>query len=271
MRYTYGTSEKAASRLENIARFFNPLAVRFIRYYIKGQVDSAIDLGCGPGFTTDMLSKAVQCSHVYGLDNSAHFLGLAKARFKHCAFIRHDVTKIPFPARGEVIYARFLLSHLTDVVELVNQWLGELHTGGILFIEEIEDIETEVEVFRRYLEIADGLVASEGAILYIGGLLANGIYKADMLCSECISIPVASSQAASWFLPNTVTIWEKEPFVLRNTTSAERKMISSELSGIRESDASGKDIVWKMRRLVLINRNSNIKYKSSFPRIKRKS
>ncbi len=251
MRYTYGTSEKAAARLENVARFFNPLAVKFIRYYIKGSVDSAIDLGCGPGFTTDMLSKAVQCSKVYGLDSSAHFLGLATTRFKQCAFIRHNVTKIPFPARGEVIYTRFLLSHLTDVVELVNKWLGELRPGGMLFIEEIEDIETEVEVFRKYLEIADGLVASEGAILYIGSLLANGIYKADMLCNECISIPAANALAASWFYPNTVTIWEKEQFVLENTTSEERNLLSSELMYLKKSNQTRKDITWKMRRMVL--------------------
>jgi len=80
MRYTFGTSEAAARRLKEIAKLFNPLAHQFIRHYINGPINSAIDLGCGPGFTTDMLSKATDCPNVYGLDTSPNLLNLAAIR-----------------------------------------------------------------------------------------------------------------------------------------------------------------------------------------------
>ena len=72
LRYTFGTDNSAAARLEEIATFFNPFAINFIRENVHGSIDSAIDLGCGPGFTTDMLSIATECPKVYGFDKSGH-------------------------------------------------------------------------------------------------------------------------------------------------------------------------------------------------------
>ena len=93
MQYTYGTSEVAARHLEEIANFFNPLAMKFIRNYTEGPFNSALDLGCEPGFTTDMLSRATDCSHTYGIDKSANFLKLAAARYKprFCSRLRSEV------------------------------------------------------------------------------------------------------------------------------------------------------------------------------------
>jgi trans-aconitate 2-methyltransferase len=251
MRYTYGTSDKAASRLEKIARFFNPLAAKFIGQYATKPLETAVDLGCGPGFTTDMLFNVLEDSKVYGLDRSDYFLKAAASRFGHCTFIRHDITKVPFPVRADLMYTRFLLSHLSSAVEMVNGWLGQLKDGGMIFIDEIEDIDTEIDVFRRYLEISDQLVASENAALFVGKTLAGGSYGADVVCNQCLAIPVTNSEAASWFYPNTITIWEKEPFVRKNTTATERELISSALLRLADSNDLGKDITWKMRRLVL--------------------
>lgn len=251
MKYTFGTSEAAAARLEEIAKFFNPLSSLFIRRHIERPVSSVIDLGCGPGFSTDMLSSALDCPNVYGLDSSAEFIEMAARRFKDCTFVEHDVTRSPFPVQAEVIYCRFLLSHLTDAVQLMNRWTANLPIGGRLGVEELEDIDTGVPVFREYLDINDALIASQGASLYVGSSLGSGIYSANVLYNECVSIPVANCQAATWFLPNTVTLWEKEPHVLENTTRAERAMVSAELQRIKESGDSRMGNVWKMRRLIL--------------------
>jgi trans-aconitate 2-methyltransferase len=135
MRYTYGTSQKAAERLEEIAGFFNPLAVQFIRNHLEKPAQSGIDLGCGPGFTTNMLAEALNCSNICGLDISGNFLSRAQSRFKQLQFIKHDITKTPFPVSGEIIYGRLLLSHLSNIVVLVNQWATQLPKSGTLFIE----------------------------------------------------------------------------------------------------------------------------------------
>jgi SAM-dependent methyltransferase len=254
MRYTFGTSKAAADRLEEIASFFNPLSAHFISRHVKRPVASAVDLGCGPGFSTDMLSAATDCPNVCGLDSSAGFIEEAARRFKRCTFVEHDVTQTPFPVRGDVTYSRFLLSHLAHALELVNLWTAELPNGGKLIIEELEDIHTDAAVFREYLDINDALIASLGASLYVGGILGGGSYDADVLHNECAAIAVSNCHAATWFLPNAVTVWEEEPFILENTTAEWRKEVSAELRTIKESGDSRAGNVWKMRRLVLERR-----------------
>jgi len=251
MRYTFGTTKKAANRLGDIARVFNPMAAEFLTKYITGEIETALDLGCGPGFTTDMIYRALECKKVYGFDNSKEMLEYAKKQFNHCSFILHNITDFPFPIKPDLMYVRFLLSHIENVIELANKWLNELKKGGYLFIEEVEDIDTDVDVFKKYLSINRGLIASERAVLYVGKILSAGNYNAKILYNKKISLPVNNSTAASWFYPNTVTIWKKEKYVLNNLSGEERENISNELLRIlKENDASS-NITWYMRRILL--------------------
>ena len=254
MKYTFGTDEAAAQRLGEIARFFNPPAVDFIKEHVDGPVGSALDLGCGPGHTTDMLSSAVDCPDAYGMDISSKFIMMAAERFPLCTFIEHDVTKPPFPVRAEVMYVRFLLSHLHHVVDLVNVWTSQLKPGGRLLIEELERVDTEVPIFEEYLAVNEGLVASKGASLYVGGLLADGEYDAGILYNECVELPVPNHTVATWFLPNTLTVWEEEPYVLEKVSPDRRRAISGEILRIKESGDKRVANTWKMRRLVLQKR-----------------
>ena len=100
--------------------------------------------------------------------------------------INHDVKKVPFPIQADLMYSRFLLSHLSNVIELINLWVKELKTGGLLIVEELEGIHTDVTVFKQYIEITNALLASQKASLYVGDILAKGNYEADILSNEHI-------------------------------------------------------------------------------------
>jgi len=250
-RYTFGTTNAAANRLEEMAKFFNPLADMWIKKHLKNQLNAVVDLGCGPGYSTDMIAKAVSSKVVCGLEKSDEFIIIAKAKFPGFVFINHDVSDGTLPIRADAAYCRFLLSHLKDTEKTINSWINELLPGGMLFIDELEGINTDVPVFKKYLEINESLVKSQGAELFVGAALARGSYNAELVSNELARIPVASWRAASWFYPNTYTIWEKEKFVRDNFPQAIRRKISEEILGILEKrDASVKSI-WKMRRIVL--------------------
>ena len=249
-RYTFGTTKAAAKRLEEMAVFFNPLANNWINKHINKQVNTALDIGCGPGFSTDMLFRALNPKVVCGLDKSDEFLSLAKEKFPGYMFLNHDVSRGTLPVKADAAYCRFLLSHMNDVEKLATSWVNELLPGGMLFIDELEGINTDVPVFNKYLEINESLVKSQGAELFIGETLARGSYGAEIVSNELTRIPVASWRAASWFYPNTVTIWEKEKHVRDNFPQNLRSKISEEILGILEKrDASVKSL-WKMRRMV---------------------
>ena len=251
MKYTYGTSIAAARRLEDISAFFNPAATTFIRRHLNGPVDCVLDIGCGPGFSTDMLLRAISCSRAFGLDNSDFFIQLAKNRFPYCWFIEHNILYTPFPVSADVMYTRFVLSHLAEPVDRVNRWVEQLPPNGLFFIDELEAIDTDIAVFKRYLEINTGLVRSQGAELFVGQILADGRYGAEVLCNESARLPVENARAAGWFLPNTLTIWEDGPYVKDNVSEAERKEIADELARIKSSGDTRRQIIWTMRRMVL--------------------
>ena len=69
--------------------------------------------------------------------------------------------------------------------------------------------------------------------------------------SILITIPVKNFQAASWFYPNTVTIWKKEKYIKNLLSKEERKKISDEIFKIKNSNKLESNITWKMRRIVI--------------------
>ncbi|MBN1699273.1 MAG: class I SAM-dependent methyltransferase [Spirochaetales bacterium] len=252
-RYTFGTGGTAAERLSLIAGFFNPPAESFIRRYVKEPVGTALDLGCGPGCTTEMLWGAVDAERVCGMDCSEKFLSIARDRYKHLEFVNHDVRLTPFPVTADIIYVRFLLSHLKDPVACIGSWTAECRQGGLLLIDEVEDVYTDEECFRRYLSVNRGLVASQGASLYVGSEIGTGTYDADVLCNEAVFLPVPANTAASWFYPNTLTVWEEEEFVKGILTRRERDGIRKRIRSIMMERNGTKGCTWKMRRIVLRN------------------
>lgn len=249
--YTFGTTEAAADRLATIADFFNPPAARFVRAYMPGRVACAIDLGCGPGYTTAMLAHATNAPQTVGLDNGTAFLAIARRRHPHVSFIEHDVTATPFPVSGQVMFARFVLAHLNNPVDVVKRWCSQLTPGGVLLVEDGQAIDTSVDAFRRYLDINEGLVASQGSTLYVGRCLAEADYEGHVLYNDAVRLPVSNALAARWFVPNTQTIWHSQPWVQQHTTADQREQIARELIHIRDSGDQSCDSTWTLRRLAI--------------------
>ena len=252
--YTFGTSPAAALRLEEIAGYFDPLAAVFIRQLTPEMPETALDLGCGPGFTTNMLAEATGCQATYGMDTSPEFLGIARQHFGNCTFMEHDVTTVPFPVTASIMYSRFLLCHLREPLDVIDAWMSQLKPEGLLFIEEIDAIYTDIDVFRTYLFLAEGIVAAQGASLFVGETLARAKYQWEVILNEPVQLPVMNRQAAGWFYWNTQTIWKENPYVLDYLSPGESESIAEQLARLKKGNDSQSNITWKMRRLVLKKR-----------------
>ena len=74
MRYAFGDSEIAAARLEMVARVFEPATRDLLGEASPGSRNLGVDLGCGPGHTTALLSEVLECRRTVGLDLSADFI-----------------------------------------------------------------------------------------------------------------------------------------------------------------------------------------------------
>lgn len=113
--------------------------------------------------------------------------------------------------------------------------------------ERLEDL----EVFIKYLSMAEGIIATQGASLYVGNTLATAEYKAEVLLNEHFLLKVPNWRAATWFFPNTQTIWNDNAYVLDHLPPEERKSVGDSLAKLKEKKDSTSNITWRMRRLVL--------------------
>ena len=66
-----------------------------------------------------------------------------------------------------------------------------------------------------------------------------------------MEIPVPNYTVATWFLPNTLTVWEEEPYVLEKVAPDRGRAIAAEILRIKEGCDTRVANTWKMRRLVL--------------------
>jgi trans-aconitate 2-methyltransferase len=250
-RYTFGDTITAAERLQRIADFFNPLSAEFIRSNSPRKITRAADLGCGPGFSTDMLAKATGAQEITGIDSSEYFLNICRQHYPEYKFIHDDVTQLQLDKKHDLLYCRFLLSHLQNIPEVLCNWMHSLKPGGIICIDELEDILTDVSVFKRYLQINHALIQSQGAKLYIGKYLHEHISGFHIQLNRTDILPVEDSMAAGWFYPNTISIWESEEFIKKTVNRSERKALSDSLLQIHNTQSRSSNITWKMKRFVL--------------------
>ena len=85
--YAFGDTDIAARRLELLAHVFEHSTRAFLREAPAARLGLAqnlaqkiaIDLGCGPGFTTHLIAEALGFSRVVGLETSERFIELARA------------------------------------------------------------------------------------------------------------------------------------------------------------------------------------------------
>jgi trans-aconitate methyltransferase len=106
MRYAFGDTDMAARRLKILADVYSASSEVFLLGAVTQRPRLATDLGCGPGYSTHLLANVLQSDHTTGLDNSEHFISLARqTETERVSFHLHNVTSIPFPSgSSDLIY-----------------------------------------------------------------------------------------------------------------------------------------------------------------------
>jgi trans-aconitate 2-methyltransferase len=211
--YSFGETNLAAERLRIVSEVFDSTSEAFLRETVRNRPRLAIDLGCGPGFTTRLLSRIARPERTVGLDRSEAFLSRARASaVAGEEYVAADVARMPFRIAGvraqpDLIYARFLASHLPQPEQAISSWAKELEPGGLLLVEEIDNISTNVAAFDEYLRIVSQLLAQHGNELFVGARLATTRWDADLRTeiNRATEVCPTTRQAARMFsmnLPN---------------------------------------------------------------------
>ena len=247
MEYLFGDTDVAAQRLKILADVYAESTRTFILDTVIDRPRLAVDLGCGPGFTTHLLADATQCDHAVGLDNSEHFVSLAqKTATDRVSFYRHDVASAPFPiGPSDLLYCRFLLTHVANPQAVIAQWGSQLQMRGLLLIEETEWIHTSNVPFAEYLKIVEAMIEHQGTNLYAGAVLdrMEDVHRLERRISQVRRVPVSTAQATLMFSLN-IRSWREQPFVRENYTPSLITQLEHDLENLTRKYDTDIEIEW---------------------------
>jgi SAM-dependent methyltransferase len=139
--YTFGDSDLAAKRLALVAAVFAKTTRQFLLTRARPAPEFAIDLGCGPGFTTELIRATVGPARILGVDVSPAFVAAAAKRIAddHTRLLCADALDLPLEVTdADLIFARMLLTHLRDPLAACHVRRGRVSERGRLQLEEVD-------------------------------------------------------------------------------------------------------------------------------------
>ncbi|HEX5660383.1 MAG TPA: class I SAM-dependent methyltransferase [Polyangiales bacterium] len=169
--YTFGDSDRAAERLYWLSRTFDAETLAYVKRAVRQQPRCCVDLGAGPGYLTRGLHHALESGSTIGLESSPRFVELGVRDLEPgIALLQHDVTQ-PLPVRGDLMTARFLLTHLRDPLAALRTWRASEPT--LLILEELVAMTSELPVLQRYYELVALVQRAAGQDMHIGTRLGG--------------------------------------------------------------------------------------------------
>lgn len=205
LRYTFGNDAPAVQRLALVAEAYERTSRTFLEAHAPVGSRTAVDVGCGPGFSTALLRDVCRPDLVIGVDVSPELLAVASGCVPDGVFVEADVSEGRVPgAPADVIYARLVLAHLPDPMQTAETWRSSLAPGGVVLIEDLEGVEAQDGPLQDYEDTSGRVVAAGGGVFYGGARLRH-------LGGDVVTVTVPASRAAAIYLFNVERWLQSRP------------------------------------------------------------
>jgi 2-polyprenyl-3-methyl-5-hydroxy-6-metoxy-1,4-benzoquinol methylase len=147
-----------------------------------------LDVGCGGGdVSVELARRVAPRGKVVGVDMDETKLDVARQEaeaqgVRNVEFLARDIRTQDTGSDFDVVYARFLLTHLDDPARVIAAFYEHLRPGGLVIVEDV-DVSgyftyPESQAFRRFRELYSAVVIRRGGDPDIGPrlpvLLADG-------------------------------------------------------------------------------------------------
>ena len=253
--YTFGDTDVAAARLRLLASVFAPGSKALLSRLSDVGGALALDLGCGPGYTTELVAEHVPAERVVGLDQSARLLEQARRAqpSSRVSFELADVSKPPFALPpASFMYSRFLLTHLRDPAQVVRSWASAAQPGARLVLEETAFMTGVHPAFPRYYALVERMQAHYGQRMYIGQELAALCASPDwqLESAHIAESPLPAEQMARLHFMNLQT-WSNDAFARAEYAADELAELGHELELIATGVVSAAPVSLGMGQVVL--------------------
>ncbi|MCU0494358.1 MAG: methyltransferase domain-containing protein [Chloroflexaceae bacterium] len=188
--YVIEGGQAGKERLSLIAEVLQPTTAQLFAQAGLRPGMRALDVGCGGGAVTLELARRVgPQGHVTGLDFDETILALAtqdaaNAGLHNITFRYADATILAEPPIYDLVYARFLLSHLANVPQALAGLVRAARPGGLVVVEDI-DLSGSFcypphQAFQRHLDLYAQVVRHNGGNSNTGMQLVELLHQAGL-------------------------------------------------------------------------------------------
>lgn len=125
---------------------------------------SAVDLGCGPGNSTQVLLARYPDARVTGIDNAPDMIQAARARLPHVAFETADIAHWHASQPIDVLLANASLQWLPHHDTLYPRLLRQLAPNGCLAVQTPDNLDEPPHRIARQLAAAPQWAATLGHV-----------------------------------------------------------------------------------------------------------
>jgi trans-aconitate 2-methyltransferase len=117
-------------------------------------VNAAVDIGCGPGNSTELLRARYPSARITGMDSSADMITAARKRMPDIHFRIADISTWKEKGPFDIIFANAVLQWVPDHGNLFPALISKLSVGGSLAVQMPDNFEEPSHRLMR--EIATG-------------------------------------------------------------------------------------------------------------------
>jgi SAM-dependent methyltransferase len=170
--YILARGAKGRERLRILARVVRGGTVPLLDMAGIPEGAACLDAGCGGGDVSLMLARHVgPTGRVVGIDQDASVVAIAQdeaapERLDHLSFRTQSVFDLEPDESFDVLYCRFLLTHLPEKERGLQCLLGAMKPGGLLIFEDID--------FSGHFSLPVQPAMDEYMRLYVETARANG-------------------------------------------------------------------------------------------------
>ncbi|MCS3417224.1 trans-aconitate 2-methyltransferase [Pseudomonas sp. BIGb0450] len=203
-----------------------------------GDVRSAVDLGCGPGNSTEVLAERFPKALVTGMDSSDDMLVDARKRLPTLNFELADIGAWNPAQQFDVILANASLQWLPDHATLYPHLVNQLTEGGTLAVQTPDNLDEPAHKLAREIAADGPWAAKIGAVKHNERHTAS--YYFELLSKHCSTVdvwrttyhhPLAGSAAVvEWFKGSAL-----RPFLAPLTDSEKSAFLDEYLARITQA------------------------------------
>jgi trans-aconitate 2-methyltransferase len=108
-----------------------------------------VDIGCGPGNSTEIIADRFPTAEAIGIDSSGEMLVAARKRLPRASFIEADIASWTPPAGTDLLYGNAIFQWVKGHLGVIERLLSSLSPGGVVALQVPDNYQEPSHVMMK--------------------------------------------------------------------------------------------------------------------------